>query len=500
LTVLEGGTAIVLDGGNKSVLDNDFEDDIYEYLTASIDTPPANGNLTLFLNGEFIYTHNGTETTTDSFIYIASDGDLTDTATVTINITPINDAPVAINDDYEMKKGNILEVEAPGVLENDSDAEHETLLVTAKTFTRNGQVILNADGSFIYTPSPTFSGETAFNYEVCDPVDACVEAEVTIDVVSNIVLTANADTAATNEDKAVVIDVLANDIDPDGNLDPSSLGISSPPSDGSAEVGPEAGEITYDPDLNFFGPDEFNYIICDNIGGNLEDCKIATVTVNVSSVNDAPVAKNDTYHTPEDEALIVLAPGLLANDSDVETPNASLIASLESDVSRGKLALNKNGSFTYTPPEGYIGIVSFTYKAYDGELYSNIVTVTITVGEDNEPPTISWLSPSIGEDEWIDVGTQIYPLEVNPLDNIGIEVVNFRRWEPSAGTNGDWVFLGSVSSSPYRIDLDTSTINIGFNQITAEAYDTSGNFSESNIFLRRWVSLVYMPVVSYQSD
>ena len=166
-----------------------------------------------------------------------------------------------------------------------------------------------------------------------------------------------------------------------------------------------------------------------------------------------------------------------------------------SDVSRGSLELKNNGSFTYTPPQDYIGTASFTYKAYDGELYSNVATVTITVGEDDEPPTISWLSPSIDEDAWIDVGTQIYPLEVKVLDNVEVAVVNFRRWEPSVGSNGDWVYLGSVSS-PFRLDLDTSTINLGFNQITAEAFDSSSNFSELNIFLSEVGGLIHMPVVS----
>jgi hypothetical protein len=104
---------------------------------------------------------------------------------------------------------------------------------------------------------------------------------------------------------------------------------------------------------------------------------VATVTITVSSVNDAPVAEDDSYTTDEDTPLVVPAPGVLGNDSDVE--GDPLTAVLVSGPSHGTLTLNPNGSFTYTPEENFVGEDSFTYQAYDGELYSNVATVTITV-------------------------------------------------------------------------------------------------------------------------
>ncbi len=103
----------------------------------------------------------------------------------------------------------------------------------------------------------------------------------------------------------------------------------------------------------------------------------ATVTITVTPANDAPVAIADAYSTDEDTELIVEAPGVLTNDIDEDALTAELVL----DAANGTLVLATDGSFTYMPDAGFFGEDSFTYKAYDGELYSEVVTVTITVNE-----------------------------------------------------------------------------------------------------------------------
>src|SRR5439155_1048682 len=93
--------------------------------------------------------------------------------------------------------------------------------------------------------------------------------------------------------------------------------------------------------------------------------------------NDAPVAVNDSYTTAEDTTLNVAAPGVLANDSDVD--GDSLSAVLVNQPTHGSLTLNSNGSFSYTPSANYNGTGSFTYKANDGQADSGIATVNITI-------------------------------------------------------------------------------------------------------------------------
>jgi murein tripeptide amidase MpaA len=96
------------------------------------------------------------------------------------------------------------------------------------------------------------------------------------------------------------------------------------------------------------------------------------------SGGEPPVAVADSYTTDEDIELVVeAAEGVLSNDTD----DGPLTAALETDVDNGTLELAADGSFTYTPDAGFFGEDSFTYKAYDGELYSEAATVTITVNE-----------------------------------------------------------------------------------------------------------------------
>jgi VCBS repeat-containing protein len=116
----------------------------------------------------------------------------------------------------------------------------------------------------------------------------------------------------------------------------------------------------------------------------------------VNPVNDFPTANNDSYVVAEDNVLTVAAPGVLANDSDVD--GDSLTASLVSSPTHGSLAFNADGSFTYTPQANYNGSDSFQYAAYDGSAFSFIRTVTISVTSVNDAPGANNDSYTTAED------------------------------------------------------------------------------------------------------
>jgi hypothetical protein len=101
---------------------------------------------------------------------------------------------------------------------------------------------------------------------------------------------------------------------------------------------------------------------------------LLSVTV---TINDAPIAANDTYGTTKNVTLTINAPGVLLNDND---PNGEPISAvLESEPSSGALDLDSDGSFSYEPEKGYAGAVTFTYHATDDLLDSDTATVTIIV-------------------------------------------------------------------------------------------------------------------------
>src|SRR4030095_4379668 len=159
------------------------------------------------------------------------------------------------------------------------------------------------------------------------------------------------------------------------------------------------GTYTYTPNADFNGTDSFTYRAVDSLTGA---SNVATVTITVTSVNDAPVAVGDSSSVAEDGVLS--GASVLANDSDLHggapsENNTPLTAVLVSTTANGVLAFNSDGTYTYTPNADFNGTDSFTYQAVDklGGV-SNTATVTITVTSVNDAPVAANDSSSVAED------------------------------------------------------------------------------------------------------
>ncbi|HTK77374.1 MAG TPA: tandem-95 repeat protein [Gemmataceae bacterium] len=351
-------------------------------LTAVLVSGPAHGTLTLNADGSFSYTPAANYNGSDSFAYKANDGSLDgNTATVSLTVTAVNDAPVAANDSQSTAEDTSLTISAPGVLGNDTDVEGSPLTAVLVAGPAHGTVTLNADGSFTYTPAANYNGSDSFTYMANDGAlnSSPATVSLTITPVNDAPVAVN-DSYTTAEDTVLTVaapGVRANDFDVDG--DPINALLVEGPLHGTVTWD---GTFTYTPAPNYNGSDFFTYRDIDPSGAL---SSVATVSLTITPVNDPPVAANDNSTTAEDTPLTVSAPGVLGNDSDVD--GDALTAVLVAGPAHGTLALNANGSFTYNPAANYNGADSFTYKARDlsGAL-SGVGTVSLTVTPVNDPP------------------------------------------------------------------------------------------------------------------
>ena len=165
------------------------------------------------------------------------------------------------------------------------------------------------------------------------------------------------------------------------------------------------GLLSFTSAPNAFGTATITVVLHDSGGtanGGIDTSSPQQFTISVTSVNDAPVAVNDTYSIAEDTTLLVGPSGILANDSDVDVD--SLSVTLVTGPSHGSLVLNADGSFTYTPSLNYNGTDSFTYVANDGVLDSAVTTVSILVDPVNNAPVAVNDTYSIAEDTTLVIG------------------------------------------------------------------------------------------------
>lgn len=220
---------------------------------------------------------------------------------------------------------------------------------------------------------------------------------------------------------------------------------------------PVTGTLTYTPADNANGSALVSVYLTDDGGtadGGDDTSPTQTFTITVNAVNDAPVAVNDpdsgSYTTHENTPLVVAAPGLLANDSDVDGDPLSAVISI--GPVHGSLGLSGDGSFTYTPTPGYYGSDSFTYVAYDGTAYSAAATVSITV------IAVWTITPSAGLHGWI---TPSLPVDVVDGDDYTF-FIHASAGYHVADVLVDGVSVGAVTSYTFHGVHADHTISVTF--------------------------------------
>ncbi|MDE2653063.1 MAG: Ig-like domain-containing protein [Gemmatimonadota bacterium] len=337
----------------------------------------------------------------DRFTYVVADaGGLTDTATVEVTVTPVNDAPEAADDRATTPEDEAVEIP---VLDNDTDLDGDRLRVRSVSPARHGTAEVAADGANVtYVPDPNYHGADRFAYVVADADGLADTAtvEVTVTPVNDAPEAAD-DRATTREDEAVEIPVLDNDADLDG--DRLRVQSVSPAGHGTAEVAADGTNITYTPDANYHGPDRFTYVVAD--AGGLADT--AAVEVTVTPVNDAPEAADDQATTREDEAVEI---PVLDNDTDLDGDRLRVRG--VSPAGHGTAVVAADGTnVTYTPAANYHGPDRFTYVVADADGLADTATVAVTVTPVNDGPEAVGAIP----DQMLDEGGDGVTVDLTPF-------------------------------------------------------------------------------------
>ncbi|WP_100644684.1 Ig-like domain-containing protein [Alteromonas facilis] len=361
--------------------DSDSDGDPLTIVDAS-----ASAGIAEIQSGGILFTPALNEHGTATLTYMISDGNGgTASASVNVTILPVNDNPDAVDDSFTSDEDELTELD---VLQNDTDADGDSLTITSVSANEGTSDIQN--GLVVYEPPVNFNGEVILDYIISDGQGGVGNATVILDVLPvNDEPVAVDDSATTEQDISVNIDVLANDTDVDGDpivIDSVSNGL------GNVTIESD-NTLTYVPQSGYIGADSFSYDITDGNGG----FSTAQVIVTIGAASRAPIANNDEYIALENQLLTVLpAQGVMVNDADPDGDSIVVDTTPVTDVSFGTLVLVSDGSFTYQPNTNFTGTDSFVYQITDSTGLTQSAFVSIEVP--SIPANLSGQSSSITGD------------------------------------------------------------------------------------------------------
>ncbi|MFT7578906.1 MAG: Cys-rich repeat protein/VCBS repeat-containing protein [Myxococcota bacterium] len=467
-----------------------------ELVVSGISTEPSHGEAVINDDGTVTYSPDENYNGIDTFTYVVCSDALCREAVVTISVAPANDAPVAADDSATTPLDTPVIVD---VLANDADPDddNDAIVVTSVDIPSHGTAEIAEDGTVAYTPEAGYEGEVSFGYSVCDEFDACDTATITINVgVSNTPPVAVADGVNLNEDAApVVIDVLANDSDPDGD-DITVVSVTQP-SHGTATINDD-GEVVYTVEANYDGFDSFTYTLCDAPG----DCVTADVEITITGDNDSPVAVDDevTVEVGTTTSIPVL-------DNDHDPDGDTLRVTEVSEVSGGVATIEEDGTITFTPDDGFTGDATFTYTACDAEGACADATVTVHVSDGGNTAPVAQddaYTATPGEPAELDVldndtdadGDPIAVSEVQQPDH-GDVVINpdgTLQYTPDAGYEGEDTFTYEICDDKGLCDSATVTLNVD------DGIDNGPPVAEDDYFAVDQDTPTDLPVLDNDSD
>src|SRR5215218_4760307 len=335
----------------------------------------------------------------------------------TINVSAVNDAPIARADTMATDEDTKLVFPSSDLVGNDDEGANnessQTMIVTEVYEGTNGTGSLGMDGNITFTPEVDFSGDATFRYLVCDdgsPSKCSVQrAAVNVTAVNDAPV-ADDHSVTTDEDTAKEVTLSASDVEGD------ALGYTIVSATQHGTLSGTGANLTYTPEADYNGPDSFTFKANDGTA----DSEPATVSIAVSAVNDAPVANDDTKSTNQDTPLIFPASQLLGNDNPgpANERGQTLMVTAVDQAVNGQVSLGTNGDITFTPATDFIGQASFEYTVCDNgspsECSVMIAKVNVTMSPVNDAPMVSNLQGAGAANEG-DVKT--YTFDIADVDS-----------------------------------------------------------------------------------
>ncbi|MBL7943643.1 MAG: tandem-95 repeat protein, partial [Flavobacteriales bacterium] len=283
-----------------------------------------------------------------------------------------NQAPIAGDDEAVTQEDNAV---SGDLSENDTDPNGDALTYSLVTGTPDGSIVINADGTYTYTPNTNAYGIEYLYYQVCDPDGLCDTGELLIAVffVNDPPVLAD-DMLTAPQGQTVSIDLGDNDLDLDD--EPIDYIVLSNPSHGSFTLNIN-GTFSYTPTPGYTGPDDVIVMGCDPC----EACDISNIIINVTPPNGPPVTGDDYIYLDEDASTMG---DLTGNDSD---PDGDVLTyTLLAPPASGTLVVNPDGTFTFTPAANFNGNLTAWYQACDQTGHCDQAMLIIEVGEVNDAP------------------------------------------------------------------------------------------------------------------
>ncbi|EHK9063214.1 tandem-95 repeat protein, partial [Vibrio parahaemolyticus] len=427
-TVVEDTPTII------KVLGNDTFESTDKVVSLDAENGPKNGTVIVNNDGTVTYTPDENYVGKDTFTYVVTSGGVSESTTVEVNVTPVNDAPVAKGDIATTQEDTAVTID---VLPNDTDIDGDTLRIDSASVPSDQGTVEIVDGKLVFTPAENFNGNAEITYTVTDgSLTDQATVKVTVNAVNDtpVVESNLADQTLAEDFTTYTIDLNTafSDVDNvDGELTFSVSGNSN------VLVSIENGIATISPTADWNGSETLTFTATDPSGESVSQ----TVDFTVAPVVDIEA---DSTNVVEDTPTII---NVLGNDT-FEGKDKVVSLDAENGPKNGTVIVNNDGTVTYTPNDNYVGEDTFTYIVTSGGV-SESTTVSVDVTPENDAPVAKDDTAITDEDTPVTIDVLPNDTDVDgdklsvesasvPKEQGTVEVVNGKLvFTPAENFNGD---------------------------------------------------------------